>query len=148
MAASPGAGHKRLAVFVGEWKTEGTIRPIESGESVRFSARDWYEWLPGEFFLVHRWDAHMPEGRSQGIELMGYDPASDSYPIHTFDNKGEASVMEGRVEGDTWTLTGDVLRFTGGPRDGHDTIAGQWEQRERKDAPWKPLMDVTLTRVS
>ena len=70
-----GPEHRRLESFIGRWNTEGTIRVNPGSPAVRFHAVDTYEWVPGGFFVLHRWDAHMPEGRTQGVEILGYDAA-------------------------------------------------------------------------
>jgi hypothetical protein len=144
----PGSEHKRLATFVGSWSTAGVVRGDSDDPPVTFQATDTYEWLDGGFFLVHRWDARMPDGSTKGIEIIGYDAANKTYPMHSFDNQGNRSVMQGRVDGDTWRFTGESVRFTGGFRDGGKTFAGVWEQRSSKDAPWQPWMDVELTKTA
>lgn len=146
MMEGPGPEHRRLEAFVGTWKTQGEARATAASPAVRFEASDSYEWLPGGFFLVHRWDAHMPDGQTQGIEIIGYDAESRTYTMHTFDNQGNAGVMQASVEGDTWTFTGESLRFTGSFRDGGNTIAGMWEQRSQDGSHWIPWLDVTLTK--
>ncbi|MGH7725605.1 MAG: DUF1579 family protein [Candidatus Eiseniibacteriota bacterium] len=52
----------RLNPFVGVWNTEGEMRNTPSGSSTKFKATDTYEWLPGGHFLLHRFDANMPDG--------------------------------------------------------------------------------------
>ena len=142
-----GPEHKRLDAFVGTWHTEGEIRASSSGPAARVHATDVYEWLPGGFFLIHRWDAHMPDGDTQGIEIIGYDGASSTYPMHSFDSQGNAGVMQASVEGDTWRFTGEALRFTGGFHDEGNTFAGVWEQRSGDGPDWLPWMDIKLTKV-
>jgi hypothetical protein len=58
-----GDAHRRLDVFVGDWHTEGTsFADGQAPDDPRASAAPWksdehYEWLPGGFFLLRRWDA-------------------------------------------------------------------------------------------
>jgi hypothetical protein len=146
--AIPGPEHRRLQSFVGTWATEGTVKTSPSGSGVRFQGVDTYEWIPGGFFLLHRWDTHMPDGRTQGVEIIGYDSASGTYTVHSYDSSGNTDVMHARVANDTWTFEGKSLRFTGGFRDGGDTLAGIWEQRPGEGAPWVHWLDVTLSRVN
>lgn len=84
----PDPGHRRLDAFVGTWHTEGELKARSSGPAVKFHATDTCEWLPGGFFLVHRWDAHMPDGEFKGVEIIGYDASSQTYPMHAFDSWG------------------------------------------------------------
>jgi Protein of unknown function (DUF1579) len=144
----PGPEHRRLELFVGNWDTEGTIKVNPSGPGVKFQAVDSYEWVPGGFFLLHRWDAHMPDGRTQGIEVIGYDSAKGTYTVRSFDSAGNTDIMTGSVASDTWTFEGKSLRFRGGFRDGGNTLAGIWEQRSDDGAPWVYLMDVKLSKIS
>lgn len=137
----------RLTPFLGAWDTEGVIRASGVGEASTFRAVDTYEWLPGGHFLVHRFDANMPEGRVQGIEIIGYSRDRGDYPMHAFDSTGHASVMRARVEQDTWTFLGDSLRFTGRFRDNGTTFGGTWEMRSVDGSSWQPWMDVTLRRA-
>jgi hypothetical protein len=140
----PGPGHQRLGAFVGTWATEGEIT---AGPPGKVKATDTYEWLPGGFFLLHRWDAHMPDGRTQGVEIIGYDAASQTYPMYSFDSAGNVGTMRAHVDGDAWTFEGESLRFTGGFRDGGETFAGAWEQRSGDGTEWSPWMDIKLSRV-
>lgn len=145
--SGPSPEHKRLEAFVGTWRTEGEIRASSSGPAARFHATDVYEWLPGGFFLVHRWDAHMPDGETKGIEIIGYDGASRTYLMHFFDNQGNTGIMRGSVESGIWRFTGETLRFTGGFQDDGNTLVGVWEQRSGEGSDWRPWMDVKLTKV-
>jgi len=116
------------------------------GQSEKFKATDTYEWPPGGHFLLHRFDADMPDGRVQGIEVIGYSHKSDSYPMHSFDSIGNAILMQARVEKESWTFLGEAIRFIGGFRENGKVFTVLWEFRSA-DAPWQPLMDVTLTKV-
>jgi hypothetical protein len=144
-AASTALG--RLNGFVGAWETEGEVKASPSGQPVKFKATDNYEWLPGGHFLLHRFDADMPEGNINGIEVIGYDKETSSYPMHSFDSQGNAVVMQGRVDEDAWRFVGETTRFTGRFRDGGKVFAGTWELRSEDGSKWQPWMDVTLRKV-
>jgi hypothetical protein len=138
---------ERLDPFVGVWHTDGQLKINPSDQPSRFTAIDTYEWLPGGHFLLHRFDADMPDGEVQGIEVIGYARETDSYFMHSFDSTGDASSMRARVQNQTWTFTGKNVRFTGGFRDNGKVFAGMWELRSGDGAPWQPWMDVTLKKV-
>lgn len=137
----------RLDAFVGIWDTEGEVVAGPLGQPVIFKATDTYEWLPGGYFLLHRYDAKMPDGNVVGIEVIGYDRENDSYTIHSFDNQGNASVMQGRFENDTWTFAGESMRFTGKFSDNDMVITGVWEMRAGEGFAWQPWMQVTLKKI-
>lgn len=138
---------ERLNPFVGIWETEGEVKAGPTGKPVKFQASDTYEWLPGGHFLLHRFDADMPDGRVQGIEVLGYSREDGCFSQHSFDNSGKVSVMQARVEKDTWTFVGEGVRFTGSFQDNGKVFAGLWELRSEEDAAWRPWMDVRLTKV-
>jgi hypothetical protein len=137
----------RLNAFAGVWDTNGEIKAGPSGQPVKFTATDAYEWLPGGHFLLHRFEADMPDGKVEGIEVIGYNQETKSYPMHSFDNSGNASVMHARIENDTWIFTGESLRFTGRFLDNGKVFAGLWELRSSDGSAWQPWMDVKLRKV-
>jgi hypothetical protein len=142
-----GPEHRRLGSFVGRWNTEGTIRVNPGGPPATFHAVDTYEWVPGGFFVLHRWDAHMPDGRTQGVEILGYDAARRKYTLQSFDSAGNIEQMTATVAGDTWTFEGKSLRFRGSFRDGGNTLVGEWDRRTDDGAGWEHSMDVKLSKV-
>ena len=99
-----------LRNFAGSWRTTGVFRP-ESGTHGTFTATDDYQWLDGGFFLVHRWRANMPAGVNSGIEIIGYDPSTGGFTMHSFDNEGNAGTMTAHLQGETWVFEGPTLRF-------------------------------------
>ena len=68
----PTAAHRRLEVFIGDWHAEGTsygdgqdaADPRASG--VPWTSDESYEWLPGSFFVLHRWDAQLGKRINSG----------------------------------------------------------------------------------
>ena len=147
-ATSASSELERLTPFLGAWDTDGLIRATGVGDASSFRVVDTYERLPGGHFLVHRVDANMPEGRAQGIEIIGYSRDRGDHPMHAFDSTGLASVIRARVEQDTRTFLGDSLRFTGRFRDNGRTFDGTCEMRSVDGSSWQPWMDVTLKRAS
>ena len=90
----------------------------------------------------------MPDGAVKGIEIIGYSDESKSYPMHSFDSSGNASVMHARIDKRTWAFTGENVRFMGSFRDQGKVFAGLWELRSSEELDWRPWMDVCLTKVS
>ncbi len=108
----PDAEHKRLDDFVGRWHTEGETEADDTGPAVKIVGTDSYEWLPGGFFRVHRVDVLMGEKRVEALEIIGYDAASGTYPVHAFDSAGNAGTMRARVRDGVWTFAGESERAT------------------------------------
>jgi hypothetical protein len=143
-----GPEQRRLESFVGTWNTEGTIMADPTGPARSFRALDTYEWVPGGFFLLHRWDAHMPDGRTQGVEIIGYDAGNGTYRVHSYDSAGNYDVMTATVTDEMWTFQGKTLRFRGGFHDGGKTLIGIWDKRRDEQAAWEHFMNVKLSKVN
>ena len=141
------SGHRRLGVFVGTWRTEGEVRATDTTPALKIIGTDLYEWLPGESFLVHRVDVRIGDEEEKSTEIIGYDPATDTYPMHSFDAQGVSGVMHATVAGRTWKFSGETMRFSGSFDEEGNTIRGTWEQAT-SDGGWVPWMDVKLTRVT
>lgn len=148
----PSAAHRKLEVFVGNWRAEGTSygegqdaadprangAPWTSGES--------YEWLPGGFFLLHRWDAMAGERVFQGTEILGYDEAEGGYFTRFFDNSGFHPEYRASVTGNVWTFAEPKTRATVTVEDDGKRMRFAWEWRSGGSA-WLPLCDRVATRV-
>ena len=84
----PTAAHKRLEIFIGNWHAEGTSygdgqdATDPRASSVPWTSDESYEWLPGSFFVLHRWDAQLGKHEFKGDEVMGYDEAEGGYFMH------------------------------------------------------------------
>ncbi len=138
---------QRLEPFAGTWHTTGTVLAT----SAAYTATDIYEWLPGGHFLVHRWDATMPEGRSQGIEIIGPDASNGAigrYTMHSFDNTGKADTMRAVVDGKSVAFDGNGVRFRGAFNGDGSEMSGTWSLQAQGSADWEPWMSVTLKRES
>jgi hypothetical protein len=99
----PGAELKRLAYFVGTWKTEGEDKPGPMGPGGKSTSTDKFEWMPGGFFLLLHSDGTGPMGPGHGLGVFGYDTNSKVYTYHGFDSMGQAVASTGTVTGDTWS---------------------------------------------
>jgi hypothetical protein len=78
-----------------------------------------YQWLAGGFFLVHHVDVMIGQRQVRALELIGeYDPATDSFTARAYDNLGDVTTMQARVdEQGVWRFTGggDVASVPGPP---------------------------------
>jgi hypothetical protein len=76
--------------------------PIESGARVTF------EWMPGERFLIQRWEVPIPEA-PDGIAVIGPDPErAGGYLQHYFDTRGVARIYKMGLANGVWTLWRDT----------------------------------------
>ena len=107
--AKPGPEHQKLNYFVGNWTSEGDLKPGPMGPGGKVTMSEDSQWMEGGFFVVIRtkWkSAAMGDG--SGIAFMGYDPQEKAYTYDEFNSQGEAVHSKGTVEGDTWTWTNDM----------------------------------------
>jgi hypothetical protein len=139
--------HMPLDAYVGVWKTEGEVIGGANNASVKFTAIDTYEWLPGGYFLFHRFDADMPEGKVQGIEVIGYSTARQTFLLFSFDNQGNTTLLHGKIDGEKWIFSGDSIRFIGGFSDNGNIFSGLWEFRSGEGSVWQPWMNVLLRKM-
>jgi hypothetical protein len=148
----PSAAHRRLGVFVGRWHAEGESyadgqradEPLAS--AVPWTSEESYEWLPGGFFMLHRWDAMAGRRVFKGAEIIGYDEAEGGYFTRFFDNAGNHPEYRAAVDGDVWTFTEPATRATVRVSDGGDRMRFNWEWRNGS-SDWLPLCDRVARRI-
>ena len=148
----PSAKHRELNVFVGKWRVKGdSYGDGQQAGNPRASAVPWaseesYEWLPGGFFLLHRWDAKAGTRLFNGTEIVGYDEAKKQYFTRFFDNGGNHLEYRGNANGDIWTFSEPQTRATVSVARGAKQMTFTWEWRNggRK---WLPLCDRVATRI-
>lgn len=67
---------ERLAPLIGEWSMEASFQDTSPADA---GARAVFEWLPGQRFLIERWEIPVPEA-PDGIAVIGPDPENaDNY---------------------------------------------------------------------
>lgn len=101
----PGPELKRLAYFVGTWKTTGEMKPGPFGPGGKMTSTDKVEWMKGGFFTVTHSAGMSSMGSGQETSFTGYDPNEKVYTYHAFNSMGEAIAAKGTVTGDTWNWT-------------------------------------------
>jgi hypothetical protein len=154
MAVSNGP-MQALEPFVGEWSMMPKFQdlpapPPDAGARVSF------EWLPGEQFLIERWEVPVPEA-PDGIAIIGPDPEREGrYLQHYFDSRGVARVYRMSFDDRVWTLVRDepdfspldfAQRYTGRMSDDGKTIAGAWEICH-DGTTWELDFELTYTKIS
>ncbi|MEP6920335.1 MAG: DUF1579 family protein [bacterium] len=135
---------KRLEMFIGKWKAEGTSMP----EFGRMITEDSYEWFPGGFFLINNGHLQIDDGApAKHMWIFGYDEASNAYSIHAFDSGGNFRVYQASVHDCTWTFTGAWERATIVFGDDGNTFRARWDI-SKDGASWDPLCDVVAKRIT
>jgi hypothetical protein len=141
---SPGPAYRLLDAFIGTWHTTGNMKTSENEPDIVIDGSDSYEWMPGGYFVIHKVDVMMGQDRKECVEIIGYDAATNSYPMHSYDHKGETSVMHASEHHGIWTFLSETMRFTGSFSKDGNTVSGIWENSVNDI--WEFLMDIKLTR--
>ena len=131
--------------FVGRWNTDGRILPTATSEEIKISGTDTYEWLPGEFFLLHRVNVLVGDDKNQTLEIIGFDSDKNHYTLQHYDNKGNSGFMTGHFDQGRWTFLGETLRFTGEFSENDKVFSGVWEKSE-DGKNWTHFMDIRLVK--
>jgi hypothetical protein len=158
----PGPEIQRLGALVGRWRSEGHV---VGDVPTPIIGTDVYEWLAGGFFLVHYVDVTIGGQTVQAIELIGqYDPTTDSFTAHAYDNQGNFTIMHAKVDQHgVWTFSGGgdiapvarsstadpsgAVRSTLTVSPDKGSMTAKWE-RSNDGVTWQPWMDMTFTRMS
>jgi hypothetical protein len=98
----PTPEHQRLRYFLGEWKSEGTMKASPWGPGGKFTSTDRNTTL-GDFFVVLHSEGTSPMGAMKEVAVMGYDAKEKVYTYDGFSNMGEHDVSKGTISGNTWT---------------------------------------------
>ncbi|MBV8991971.1 MAG: hypothetical protein JO372_25725 [Solirubrobacterales bacterium] len=139
---------EQLEPLVGEWSMEAAFPDAPQGRTV-------FEWLPGNTFLVQRWEVPHPEA-PDGIAIIGIERERDGYLQHYFDSRGVSRLYRMSFENGLWSLwrtTPDFSpldfwqRFTGRLGDDGNTIRGSWESSRDDGASWDHDFELTYRKV-
>lgn len=139
-AADP---YRALAFFEGKW----TIKGSES------TYRETCEWFQNRRFLICR--AEDSEGGSADwtMSIFGYSRDKQAYTHTAFPSSGAQRTIQGWVDGQTWTFTGESQAANETHRS-HVTITptenGFVFRREvsTNGRPWERKQEYTYVRVS
>lgn len=97
----------KLDYLVGDWTTEGDMKPGPMGPGGKFTTTDQLQWMEGKFFLVMHSKFAGAMGQGTSLAVFGYDPERKVYTYNEFDSMGQADRSLGTVDGDTWTWNSD-----------------------------------------
>jgi hypothetical protein len=101
---------RKVDRFVGTWKMRG--RTLDS-ETDNVTARTTFEWLPGGHFLLQRFAADFVGMDIQSHEVIGYDPATGTFPSTVYSNVAPMPLpYRWAVEDDKLTITAESLGAT------------------------------------
>jgi hypothetical protein len=117
----PAPENQKLHYFIGEWKSEGDMKPNPMGPGGKFTATDHNQML-GDFFLVMHSQGTSPMGESKEVAIMGYDPKAKTYTYDGYNSMGEHQTSTGTLSGDTWTWLAPEQEMGGKKMKGRFTL--------------------------
>jgi hypothetical protein len=79
----PDPALRRLDRLVGRWSMEGNL---VGSEEKNITGETTFRWLPGGFFLEQRARIDFAGLQIEALELIGYDPESDTFPSTVYSN--------------------------------------------------------------
>jgi hypothetical protein len=125
----PDAALKRLDRYVGTWTMEG--HPVGTDETT-IKGETTFRWLPGGFFLEQRFHMDFAGLEIESLELIGYDPETDTFPSTVYSNLSPAPLPY------RWDVRGDDVNITVsyGPMD--STFTGSWREDGTFSGGWRP----------
>ena len=132
---APAPALRRLDRFVGTWSMEGHL---VGSDEITVRGETTFRWLPGGFFLEQAWTPQLPGLGDRELELIGYDPETETFPSSVFSNISPTplpyrwEVDDDTLEdlGDLWPVGRDVHRQ---PRRGRPGFRGGWRPNPGAD---------------
>ncbi len=109
---TPGSMHEMMAESVGEWKTKSTFWMTPSAEPMVMEGTATYEMILGGRYLKTDHTGTMMGMPFEGINLQGFDNATEKFTSVWFDNLGTGiSVSTGIYDADKNSLffTGSMI---------------------------------------
>jgi hypothetical protein len=125
----PNPALRRLDRLVGRWSMEGNL--VDSDEK-NIKGETAFRWLPGGFFLEQRVHIDFAGLQIDGLELIGYDPETDTFPSTVYSNfSPEPLPYKWDVKGDNVTITVSYSQLD-------STFTGSWREDGTFSGGWRP----------
>jgi Protein of unknown function (DUF1579) len=143
----PDPALKQLERYVGTWDMKG--RTLDS-QVDNVSGQATFEWLPGGFFLTQRVKLSFAGYEIQGLEVIGYDPETGTFPSTVYPSLfGTPIPYRWELDGDELTITTEVLGATFHGRWSEDgtSFSGGWRPMPGREGPGNPPYDIRGSRA-
>jgi hypothetical protein len=125
----PDPALRRLDRLVGRWSMEGNL---VGSEEKNITGETTFRWLPGGFFLEQRARIDFAGLQIEALELIGYDPESDTFPSTVYSNFSPQPLpYKWEVEADTVTITVSYGQLDA-------TFTGSWREDGTFSGGWRP----------
>ena len=146
---TPSKELQQLSIFLGKWQVEGQNHewaPVAPGAKV--TGEESYEWMPGEFFLLSKWDRHIGETDHIGMGLIHYDSESRFFSADHYDNLGYNNTYLLVPDRNVWKFIGTKERATVEFNRNENSFTENWEITSDNGITWKPLCSLMGRRMS
>lgn len=138
---------KKLQPFVGKWIVEGqNLSGAPVAPNTEVAGVQTYEWLPGNFFLVEKWDRQFDNSEHIGIGMFGYDLAKHEFYLTNYDNRGFARTYDVDSYRHIWKFSGLKERATIIFSSDDQTFIEDWEILN-DNFVWQPLCTLKSTKI-
>ncbi len=144
--------HDALAVFLGDWKADGTSYggTDQSGDpkanGVPWTSTHTGRWHTGDFFLLQDERAKLDRAAVfDTLSIMGVDPDTGEYFVRSFENHGFYRHYDLTCDGNRWLLAGATEQAMIEFRDENRTQVISWEWKPGEI--WLPLCDRIAVRT-
>lgn len=104
---APGPEHQKLSYFVGNWASDGELKPGPFGPGGKFTITETCDWLDGKFAVLCKSTVDISGVHLTGVSIMSYDTGAQNYVYFDSNSAGQNAYSTGKVDGDTWTWTGE-----------------------------------------
>jgi hypothetical protein len=125
----PDPALRRLDRLVGTWTMEGNL--VGSDDNT-IRGQTTFRWLAGGFFLEQRARIDFAGQPIDALELIGYDPATDTFPSTVFSGFSPAPLPY------RWDVRGDRVTITVAYAPLDATFTGSWGQDGTFSGGWRP----------
>ncbi len=133
--------------FVGTWEMKGRTLASDIDNVV---GRTMFEWLPGGYFLQQRIKLDFAGIEIEGLEVIGYDPATGTFPSTVYASMAGIPIpYRWEIDGDELTITTDLLGATFRGRWSEDgkTFSGGWRPNPGREGPGNVAYDISGSRA-
>ena len=131
---APNPALRKLDRFAGSWDLKGRTLGSETDDVGRTT----FEWLPGGYFLQQRIKLDFGGYNVEGLEVIGYDPATGTFPSTVCPSMAGVPIpYHWGIDGDELTITTDLLgaTFRGRWSDDGRTVSGGWRPTPGREGP-------------
>jgi hypothetical protein len=151
----PGPENKRLGVFAGTWKMDGTMHESPLGPAGKITGTETCRMFEGGFHLTCDSSMTTPTGKMKGYALMSWDPTAKQYRYTAVNSMTPTQeTADGTLSGNTWTWTGKTDLGGGKSIQGRFTLVEtsptvhtmKWEMSEDGKS-WKVIMESKSTKA-